>query len=379
MSEPPPSPWLFAAAGCAAMATAMGIGRFIYTPLLPEMARSLALDPAAAGWIATTNFAGYLVGCLVLIFWAAGHRPQLLAGGLVASVLSTAAMAGLTDIAVISLVRFVSGLASALVMVAGGAIVLDALLRSGRPVVGGLHWAGVGVGILASVVMIGLTPGLDWRGHWLAAAALAVPLALFALAVLRTGGNRTPPPPTPIAHPIALAVLVVAHTIEGLGYSVYATFVVQLFRDDPQLSGLAGLVWGVVGLGAIPSSLIAAWAARRWGALPSFATGFFIQAAAVAAPVLAPGSVSALVSAFLFGGTLMGITLLAVDAGRSLAGPRGLAIVSVGFAVGQMVGPYTAGLLAAGQGSLDLPTLLSAAGILIGGVIATGLAMVARR
>ncbi len=46
------------------MASAIGIGRFIYTPILPPMAEGLHLTKGEAGLIAAANFIGYLIGAL---------------------------------------------------------------------------------------------------------------------------------------------------------------------------------------------------------------------------------------------------------------------------------------------------------------------------
>ena len=67
-----------AIAGLAALALGMGIGRFAYTPLLPALIDEAGLSIRAAGYIASANFAGYLVGGTL----GGGALGYLLADGL---------------------------------------------------------------------------------------------------------------------------------------------------------------------------------------------------------------------------------------------------------------------------------------------------------
>ena len=46
----------------------MGIGRFAFTPLMPMMLQQGLLDIAAASWLASANYLGYLVGALLCTF-----------------------------------------------------------------------------------------------------------------------------------------------------------------------------------------------------------------------------------------------------------------------------------------------------------------------
>ena len=61
-------PALSVTAVCAiaaiALAVAMGIGRFAFTPLLPLMVRDGSLAQSAGAWLAASNYLGYLAGAL---------------------------------------------------------------------------------------------------------------------------------------------------------------------------------------------------------------------------------------------------------------------------------------------------------------------------
>src|SRR4029077_6281166 len=51
-----------ARAGLIALAVAMGIGRFAFTPVLPMMQVDRGMSVAAGAWLASANYLGYLVG-----------------------------------------------------------------------------------------------------------------------------------------------------------------------------------------------------------------------------------------------------------------------------------------------------------------------------
>ena len=121
-----------ATGGLISLAVAMGIGRFVYTPILPDMIEAIGLTPTEAGLIATANFLGYLVGALAAsAAWLRGpHRSWFLAG-LFASAITTAAM-GLTEaLGAQMLIRLLGGVASAFVLVFASALILDCLADLG--------------------------------------------------------------------------------------------------------------------------------------------------------------------------------------------------------------------------------------------------------
>src|SRR5437879_9404667 len=53
-----------ALAGLTALAIAMGIGRFAFTPILPMMRQDQGLSVADGGWLASANYLGYLLGAV---------------------------------------------------------------------------------------------------------------------------------------------------------------------------------------------------------------------------------------------------------------------------------------------------------------------------
>src|SRR5215218_9588065 len=121
--------------GILALAAAMGIGRFAYTPLLPAMQKAAGLDPTQAGLLAAANYAGYLVGALLAaVAVSASGRIPILRISAIAVAATIALMAVTTGLAVWSVVRFAAGLASAGVLVLATGLVLDDLRRQGRGV-----------------------------------------------------------------------------------------------------------------------------------------------------------------------------------------------------------------------------------------------------
>jgi MFS family permease len=86
------------------------------------------------------------------------------------------------------------------------------------------------------------------------------------------------------------------------------------------------------------------WAglARRWSRPDLLTAALSIQAVGIALPAIAGGAAAALLSAVLFGGTFLGVTNLALATGTYLRFPRAVALLTVGYSVGQILGPLAA-------------------------------------
>jgi hypothetical protein len=68
-------------------------------------------------------------------------------------------------------------------------------------------------------------------------------------------------------------------------------------------------------------------------------TALCVQAPGIALAAIFGGVTAALIGAVLFGGTFIGVSTMALAAGRMLAVPGAVAVLTAGYSVGQIVGP----------------------------------------
>ncbi len=372
--------------GLVALAAAMGIGRFVYTPILPFMAEGVPLTQAEAGVIASANFLGYLVGALAAALGTlpGGRRLWFLAA-LAVSALSTGAMGLTTAMAAFLALGLVGGVASAFVLVLASALVLDRLSAAGRNGLAAVHFGGVGTGIAVSAVLVaGLAAaGGGWQAQWLAAGAVSlVALALSATLVPRGPDIAAVVRSAPGGRvDRRLVALIVAYGLFGFGYVITATFISAIVRAAPELQPFEPVVWLAVGLAAVPSVAFWTWVARRWGDDRAFALACLVEAAGVAMSVLVTEGWAVLLAAAFLGGTFVGITALGLIRARALSvrdPRRTLALMTASFGLGQMVGPTFAGAAYDIAGSFLLPSLVAVAAlVLAAGLVVNPLALVA--
>jgi predicted MFS family arabinose efflux permease len=372
------NPFRFAFAGMIAMAAAMGIGRFVYTPILPGMMEELSLSAANAGLIASANYLGYLVGAFAAAGgWAHGRERVLMLGALAASTLLGAAMGLTEDLTAFLVIRFLAGVASAFVMVFLASIVFGHLAAARRNDLQALHFGGVGFGIAVSSVLMAIlvSHNTGWTAGWFWSAALSA-LAFVAVTLMidrgpPADGTAAREPRLPKSR--ALTRMIVSYGLFGFGYVVTATFLVAIVRQGGAGRVFETMVWLVAGLSGFPSVWLWQKIAARIGVYAAYAAGCLLEAAGVAASVMVGGGTGPLLAAVLLGGTFIAITALGLQEGRQLAplAPRRVfALMTASFGVGQIVGPIVAGVLAEQSGSFFAPSLLAAAVLVGSGALA---------
>jgi predicted MFS family arabinose efflux permease len=365
-----PSPMTVALAGFAALAIAMGIGRFAFTPILPLMREDAALSVAAGGWLAAANYLGYLLGALAALRWRV--RPSVaLRSGLVAIALATLAMGVEQRFAGWIALRFAAGVASAWVLIFVSASTLARLAASGRPRLSAVVFAGVGGGIaLAGFACLGLSgahAGSATAWIVLGAAALVATAVVWPVFGANGEARRASATAPQFRWNADAAKLVACYGAFGFGYIVPATFLPAMARAQIADPGVFGWVWPVFGTAAAASTFVAAVWLKRANARRPWALCHVAMAFGVLLPLASGGLVGLTFSALLVGGTFMVITMLAMREAQHLAGPAGAALMAAmtsAFAAGQMAGPILFSLVSSGDDDFSF-TLAVAAAVLL--------------
>ncbi len=369
-----------AIAGFLALALAMGVGRFAYTPMLPPMLDGSSLTLSGAGFVASANFAGYLVGALLATRSTIARRRVLwLRVGIAATVVTTAAMAIDTGAWAWAVVRFVAGVASAFVLVFASAVVFASAAREGRPMLGALLYAGVGLGIVASTLLIdfGRDAGWSFSLLWIALAGLASVFAIAPWRELVAPPLSAPALPRSAARASAdrreLDRLVWSYGCLGFGYVITATFIVVIARSLPDARTIELWTWMIVGIAGAPSNWFWTRVAQRVGVYRAIVAAFVLEAIGVALVAIGQHAIALYVGAALLGGTFMAITALGLAQARSLAPDRPdetIARMTVAFSIGQIIGPAIGGWMAERSGSFVVPSWIAVVVLLVGAALA---------
>jgi predicted MFS family arabinose efflux permease len=368
---------LVAFAGLFALAVALGIGRFVYTPILPPMVEALGFTKSTAGLMASANFLGYLIGALLVASpILGGSRRVWLLGALAMSAITTGAMGLTHSVALFVVLRFVGGAASAFVLVLASTLVLERLAKAEHAGLSALCFAGVGIGIAVSAMLVAamLWAGQSWQSLWLASGALSLAAAIVVGILLRTHSTparRNEQEKQPASR--NLLRLIAAYGLFGFGYVITATFLVAIVRTTPTVRSLEPVIWFVFGLAAAPS--VAFWTriATSLGASRAFALACLVEAIGVAASVVWQTKPGIFVSAVLVGGTFMGLTALGLIQARTLAAVdprRVLAYMTGAFGSGQIIGPAFAGVLSDRLGNFTVPSIAAVSALIVAALLA---------
>ena len=362
-----------------APAIGLGVGRFAYSLVLPDMRDALHWSYSSAGFMNTINAGGYLAGALVAA--RLSRRYGLFAvvrAGTVACVISLLICGLSANFTVLSFARLLTGFGAAVAFVAGGA--LAATLGQSQPERSGfllsLFYAGPGVGILLSglispFLLQAFGPG-SWWIVWLALAAACAVLTLPLLPAIDASAGVSSVAPSPVAlRPIW--IYLAGYFMFGAGYIAYMTFMIAYVRDFGGDALAQSAFWCLIGASAFASPWVWRGILARGRSGSAMAIILGVNAVGAAMPLFGHSPVLLGASALVFG-----VSFFAVVASTTAfvrfnypadAWPRAIAIVTIVFGIGQTLGPIVVGAISDATQSLTSALVVSAATLAIGAVM----------
>ena len=358
-------------------AVGQGFARFGYALLLPQMQQSLGWTYAQAGVVNSANALGYLCGALAVgpcvARWGA---PRVVRLSLLAVSLSLIATGWFSTFWLLLLARVVAGAGAGLMFIGGVAVVLalDASHRSDLPV--GVYYAGPGIGIAISGVVVPWLLGAlawDWRTVWVALgvlgmvaqAAVEPPLRRAERAIRLQAPATSPTSRLVLGDYVRLWPALLAYALFGLGYIGYMTFVVAFLRAGAVAPIVVQGFWVLLGVCAALCGFTWRPVLRRLA--PHHALCCILVALSLGAglPVLLTDLWSVALSAILFGSSFLAVvTAITLQVRQTLPAERWTMIMGNAtalFALGQLLGPTLTGVVADTAGGLALGLRASAA------------------
>lgn len=358
--------FLIIISGMCSLILAMGLSRFGYTPMIALMARDLHISDYLIGILASSNYAGYLIGAFSVSGIRKARSKKIIAGiSFLVNFLTLVLMAATSNPVLWSIFRFFSGLTTAFIFVIYSSVVMTQLNKISKPQFAGFFYAGVGLGIAMTGVMVPMFDKLtDWRGAWLALGALNLLFAVLSFIILiKTDIPDSVKPAAGAKKPDGWMNIIVTYSLEGFSYVIMSTFLVKIVNSIAAISHLSMGAWVIVGLAAAPSTMVWSFLAKKIGLNKSLLISYVLQIAALLLPVLSPTPAGIITCAVLFGGTFMGIVTLSVSTANKLMpkdNTKAIGQLTTAYAFAQMISPTIAGKIADITGGYLFPLSLGA-------------------
>ena len=357
----------------------LGIGRFAYSLVLPDMRDALGWSYSAAGFMNTINAAGYLAGALMASRLT--KRFGLSAAvrwGTLACVVSLVLCALSGNFIVLSFARLLAGLGAAAGFVAGGA--LAAMISQSRPsranFLLSLFYAGPGLGILSSgliapFVLQAFGPGSWWIVWWaMTLLGVVMTLPLLLTPIDANAGIAEAAPSKFAVRPVL--VYLAGYFLFGAGYIAYMTFMIAYVRDAGGGAAAQSAFWCLIGLSAFATPWV--WRrvlARNSGGI-STAIILGVNAVGAALPLFGHSPLLLATSALVFGVAFFAVVGSTTAFVRfnypPSAWPAGIAAMTIAFGIGQTLGPIAVGAVTDAMGSLSYALNVSAAMLGLGAI-----------
>ncbi|MFJ8238026.1 YbfB/YjiJ family MFS transporter [Ureibacillus sp. NPDC094379] len=358
--------------GVLLLVVAMGISRFAFTPILPFMRSDEGVSFEAAGYLASSNYIGYFIGALGAGFIFRNKKKFLLANILL-NILSILIMGLTHSFWLWIILRLIAGVTAGYIFVLTSSIIMDYLALHSLSRWSGFLFSGIGLGIAVSGLLVPLIErSYSWEGTWI---SLGILSALFFVTTFVLWRPITVHDSVKVEKSKDTRIfqglmpwLVLAYGLEGLGYIITGTFLVDIIYNIESLRMYASYSWVVVGIAAAPAAPLWMAMISKFSTVKLLSAAYILQVIGIVLPVFSQTAWSVLLSAFLFGFTFVGIVSLSTAYARELFPKQSGTVVSIlttVYALGQIIGPIFASRFEAYFNSYKAPLTFAGSTVIL--------------
>ncbi|MBM7610389.1 MFS family permease [Lysinibacillus composti] len=357
--------------GVLLLVVAMGISRFAFTPILPFMRNDEGVTFEAAGYLASSNYIGYFIGALGAGFVNRSKKGFLIINILL-NILSILIMGLTHSFWLWIILRLIAGVTAGYIFVLTSSIIMDYLASHSLSRWSGFLFSGIGLGIAVSGLLVPfIESSYSWEGTWISLGLLSALLFVTTIVLWRQitvhdSVKIEKSKETRIFQGL-MPWLVLAYGLEGLGYIITGTFLVDIIYNIESLRVYASYSWVVVGIAAAPAAPLWMAMISKFSTVKLLSAAYILQVIGIVLPVFSQTAWSVLLSAFLFGFTFVGIVSLSTAYARELFPKQSGTVVSIlttVYALGQIIGPIFASSFEAYFNSYKAPLTFAGSAVI---------------
>ncbi len=391
--------WVILALGLLSVFGSLGLGRFGYAMVLPDMKEGLQIGDTEAGAIATAGLSGYLALSVIGGILASRYGPRLVIGaGLGAAGMGMILTGMANSFGQVMAAQLLTGMGSGASNIPVVGLVASWIAPRRLGSASGIIVSGSSLGL----VLVGFTTPLilgsreeeGWRLCWYVFGTITIALAVIAFLLIRNhpsdknlkplGASNDPPIPAiakqsgnlewgRVYRSRVVWQLGLVYIAFGLSYIIYMTF----FREQLTEAGgyskqEAGALYLTMGLVSFVCGPLWGHVSDRFGRKWALMMVYLIHMTTFSLFGLWTTPTGFTISAILFGLSAWSIPAIMNAACGEIVGyrlaPAALGFITLFFGIGQTIGPIIAGTMADTSGSLTTAYIFAASVAFLGAI-----------